>query len=54
MNPVNGVLELFRAPLTNAVPDMAILLISIGTTLLLCIVGLLYFRKTESYFADIA
>jgi lipopolysaccharide transport system permease protein len=54
MNPVNGVLELFRAPLTNAVPDMAILLISVGTTLLLCIVGLLYFRKTESYFADIA
>jgi lipopolysaccharide transport system permease protein len=54
MNPVNGVLELFRAPLTNATPDMVIVLISVATTLFLCLAGLLYFRKTESYFADIA
>jgi lipopolysaccharide transport system permease protein len=54
LNPVNGALELFRAPLTGLTPDILLVSISIGTTLLLCIAGIIYFRKTESYFADIA
>jgi lipopolysaccharide transport system permease protein len=54
LNPVNGVLELFRAPLTGLAPDMLLVSISISTTLLLCVAGIIYFRKTESYFADIA
>jgi lipopolysaccharide transport system permease protein len=54
LNPVNGALELFRAPLTGLAPDMLLVSISISTTLLLCVAGIIYFRKTESYFADIA
>lgn len=54
LNPVNGAIELFRTPLTAIAPNMIIVLISIVTSLLLCVAGIIYFRKTESYFADIA
>ena len=54
LNPVNGAIELFRVPLTGIAPDMTIVLISTVATLLLCLIGIIYFRKTESYFADIA
>ena len=54
INPVNGAIDLFRAPLTGVTPDMTIVLIGIFSSLLLCFVGIIYFRKTESYFADIA
>jgi len=52
-NPLNGAIELFRAPLTNTV-DMNIVIASLGSCVLLTILGLFYFRKTEAYFADIA
>jgi len=52
-NPLNGAIELFRAPLTGVV-DMNIVIASLGSCLLLTVIGLFYFRKTESYFADIA
>ena len=54
LNPVNGAIELFRVPLTGFAADTTIVLIGIITSLLLCVFGLIYFRKTESYFADIA
>ena len=54
LNPVNGAIELFRAPITQASPDITIVAISSITSLLLCFIGIFYFRKTESYFADIA
>jgi lipopolysaccharide transport system permease protein len=54
LNPLNGAIELFRAPLTGIAPDTNLILISTGVSLLLAIVGVFYFRKTESYFADIA
>jgi lipopolysaccharide transport system permease protein len=54
INPLNGAIELFRAPLTGLYPDMNIILISAATSLLLAAIGLFYFRKTEIYFADIA
>lgn len=54
LNPVNGAIELFRAPVTNILPDGEVVLISSITALLLCLIGIIYFRKTESYFADIA
>ncbi len=54
VNPLNGAIELFRAPLTGSPPDMNIILISSATALLLAAIGLFYFRKTENYFADIA
>jgi len=54
LNPANGAIELFRVPLTGTTPDMAVVLIGLLTSLLLCLTGIIYFRKTESYFADIA
>ena len=54
VNPLNGAIELFRAPLTGLPPDMNVVLISSATALLLAALGLFYFRKTENYFADIA
>jgi homopolymeric O-antigen transport system permease protein len=54
LNPVNGAIELFRAPLTNTSPDLAVIGISLASALMLTFIGLFYFRKTESYFADIA
>lgn len=54
LNPLNGAIELFRAPLTGMTPDMNVILISSATAILLAAIGLFYFRKTEIYFADIA
>ncbi|HEY6062989.1 MAG TPA: ABC transporter permease [Chitinophagaceae bacterium] len=54
LNPLNGAIELFRAPLTGTGPDMNVILISTAMAILLAVIGLIYFRKTEIYFADIA
>jgi lipopolysaccharide transport system permease protein len=53
VNPVNAAIELFRAPLTGINPDITMVLIGILSSFFLCVAGILYFRKTESYFADI-
>jgi lipopolysaccharide transport system permease protein len=53
-NPVNGAIELFRAALTNTPPDIRVIGISTVATIVFCLIGIYYFRKTESQFADIA
>lgn len=53
-NPIAGPLELLRALFSNYPIDFHTLLYSSITTLILFTVGLTYFRKTESQFADIA
>jgi lipopolysaccharide transport system permease protein len=54
LNPMYGAIELFRAGLVQHPLNINLLLISIASSFLLFIIGLFYFRKTESYFADIA
>ncbi len=54
VNPLNGAIELFRAPLSGLAPDMNVILISSATAMITAAIGLFYFRKTETYFADIA
>jgi lipopolysaccharide transport system permease protein len=54
LNPVNGAIELFRVPITGISPDMNIVYTSLAAALILCFIGIVYFKKTESYFADIA
>jgi len=54
INPVNAAIELMRAPLYGGEIDGNIVLIGTTTSILLAVVGLFYFRKTEAYFADIA
>lgn len=54
INPMTGVIEAARAAiLGNASIDWTLLLISSIVSLFLFFVGLIYFKKTEKYFADI-
>lgn len=53
LNPVNGAIELFRGALGNSI-NGSLVLASFGVAILLSVAGLLYFRKTETYFADLA
>lgn len=54
LNPMNAVVEIFRVPLTGQSPDPYTLIIGIASGLLITIVGIFYFSKTQAYFADIA
>lgn len=53
LNPVNAAIAIFRYPLDPASADLSMIMMGTASCLLLVVVGLLYFRKTESYFADI-
>ena len=53
LNPMNAVIALFRHSITNEPLDMILVFTGVLTAFLLAIIGLLYFKKTESYFADI-
>jgi lipopolysaccharide transport system permease protein len=53
LNPVNAAIELFRYPLFGQAPDMTVIAIGTTVALLLAMIGIFYFRKTEAYFADL-
>lgn len=53
INPLNGALELFRHPFHNDPIYWTGVLISIASLLFLLATGVFYFKKTESYFADL-
>jgi len=54
LNPMYGAITVFRLPMTPVSPDATLLLISVVSSMVWLIIGLGYFRKTESYFADLA
>lgn len=54
LNPMSAPLDLFRAGLGDEVIHWQNDLISVGCSFLMFVIGLLYFRKTEAYFADLA
>jgi lipopolysaccharide transport system permease protein len=54
LNPMTAPIELFRSAFTNSFPDLQLVLFSGGASIILFLSGLIYFRKTESYFADLA
>lgn len=54
LNPISGALELLRGLFSGYAIDMETVLLSSGVSLLLFITGVVYFRKTERYFADLA
>ncbi len=54
LNPMSAPLDLFRAGLNNGTVNWSSDLISIMCSIVLFIIGLVYFRKTEAYFADLA
>jgi lipopolysaccharide transport system permease protein len=54
INPMYSAIELFRYSLTGLPLQLNLIYISLCSTLFFTIVGLVYFRKTEAYFADVA
>jgi lipopolysaccharide transport system permease protein len=52
MNPMSAAIALFRAPLLSTPLDSQLILISIFFNLVFLVSGMIYFRKTETYFAD--
>lgn len=53
-SPVYAAVELFKYPLTGIQPDAALLAVSLVSGLVFLVVGVLYFRRTEDFFADFA
>lgn len=54
LNPMSGALELFRSMFTGYIADMHTVLVSTCSSVVFFLVGLMYFRRTEAYFADLA
>jgi len=54
LNPMSGALELMRGLFLGYTINYETVFVSLGTSIILFILGILYFRKTESYFADLA
>lgn len=53
LNPMAGVLECFRsAVFGTAAPDLAVVGVSLASTLILALVGLVAFRRVEGTFVD--
>lgn len=54
LNPMYAAIVLFRNPFVNSPMDGMLIGISILSGLVFLVSGILYFKKTEAYFADIA
>ena len=54
VNPMSGAVNLIRGAVIQSPPDGQLLMISVISAIVLFFIGLLYFKKTERYFADIA
>jgi lipopolysaccharide transport system permease protein len=54
LNPLAGAIELFRSSITGVAPDYQLLGLSFVVSLAMMVIGIFYFRRTESYFADLA
>jgi lipopolysaccharide transport system permease protein len=53
-SPVYAAVELFRMPLTGSIAQPVLLSISLISGLVFLIIGLIYFKRTEDFFADLA
>jgi len=54
INPIAGVIESTRKVITGSILiDYQVLVISLTSSIILFIAGLIYFRSTEKFFADI-
>lgn len=54
LSPMYAAIELFRYPLSAGAMEPTLMLISTSSGLFFTIVGVLYFRSTEDFFADFA
>jgi len=53
LNPMSGVIQGFRWVLLGGTKPDAFIFLSLGISILILVSGLIYFRRTEAYFADI-
>jgi lipopolysaccharide transport system permease protein len=53
-SPLYAAIELFRSPLIGVTPDLYFISISLSSAVVLLVIGLVYFKRTESHFADFA
>jgi len=53
LNPMAGVIQGFRWVLLGTERPDTLIFLSVGIVLLMLVSGLIYFRRTEAYFADI-
>ena len=54
MSPMYAGVELFRYPLSGAELNLTFIAISLSSGILLLVIGLMYFKRTEYFFADLA
>jgi lipopolysaccharide transport system permease protein len=54
LSPMYAAIELFRYPLTGVALDPLFLGVSLSSSLIVLLSGLIYFKRTENFFADFA
>jgi len=54
MSPMYAAVELFRYPLTGVDLNITFMALSFSVGVILLLVGLIYFKRTEDFFADFA
>lgn len=54
LNPMYSAIELFRHSISSQPLQSDLILISVSSAVIMFVVGVYYFRKTEAYFADLA
>ncbi|MCU0418239.1 MAG: ABC transporter permease [Cyclobacteriaceae bacterium] len=54
LSPMYAVVELFRYPLTGQWHDGWLVAISLGANVIFLLIGAVYFKRTEDFFADFA
>jgi lipopolysaccharide transport system permease protein len=53
LNPMSGAIEILRSSFTGSLPSSALVIKSLGISIVLFITGIFFFRRTEYYFADL-
>jgi lipopolysaccharide transport system permease protein len=54
LSPIYAAVELFRYPLTGVELQSTFIILSLSSNLLILLIGLVYFKRTEDFFADFA
>jgi len=54
LSPMYSAVEIFRWPMAGVAPESSLLLMSLSSCVLILVLGLIYFKSTENFFADFA
>lgn len=54
INPVYAAIEIFRYPLIGHWSNFSMLVVSLVSGLVMLVIGLVYFKRTEKFFADLS